>query len=258
MSDATMRDAMVRMATDAEFARRVREDGPAVAREHGLSASELSALQALDSSDTTAGPGRLGERLSKSGLFGAGVVLSAVGNLGSAASVAPDGLLCDGHSFVCDGHSLLCDGHSFVCDGHSLVCNGHSFVCNGHSLLCNGHTHAPASHHAVAGVQCDGHAKVAVVKCNAHLTAGIQCNGHPTAGIQCNGHPTAEVVRCNGHAITGIQCNGHPTAGIQCNGHPTAGIQCNGHAVQLHPPVVGLPGTHSLLIPPSTPEGTAK
>ncbi|NUR28991.1 MAG: hypothetical protein HOV83_24650 [Catenulispora sp.] len=217
MSDATMRDAMVRMATDAEFARRVREDGPAVAREHGLSASELSALQALDSSDTTAGPGRLGERLSKSGLFGAGVVLSAVGNLGTTAPVAPDGLLCDGHSFVC---------------------NGHSFVCNGHSLLCNGHTHAPASHHTVAGVQCDGHAKVAVVKCNAHLTAGIQCNGHPTA----------EVVRCNGHATTGIQCNGHPTAGIQCNGHPA----------QLHPPVVGLPGTHSLLTPPSTPEGTAK
>jgi len=254
MSDATMRDAMVRMATDAEFARRVREEGPAVAREHGLSAAELSALQALDSAEATAGPDRLGERLSKSGLFGAGMVLSTVGNLGTAVPAAPDGLLCNGHSFVCNGHGFVCNGHAPAADHHGLLCNGRSFLCDGHSLLCNGHTqdHVPASHHAVAGVQCDAHTKVGVVKCNAHLTAGIQCNGHPAAGIQCNGHPAAGI-QCNGHPAAGIQCNGHPAAEV----HPDVKLNVTGNA-QLHPPVVGLPGVHSLLTPPSGPEGAAK
>src|SRR5689334_7166065 len=101
MSDAAMRDAMVRMATDTEFARRVHEEGPAVARESGLTDAELATLQALGQADEADGPTRMGERLSKSGLFGAGAVASLLG----------------AHSLLCDGHALLCDGHSLLCDG---------------------------------------------------------------------------------------------------------------------------------------------
>ena len=273
MSDAALREAMVRMATDADFAGRVREQGPAVARECGLSESELATLQALGQSDAPAGPTQMGERLSKSGLFGAGALVSAL-HLGAGDF----GLLCNGHSLVCNGHAQLqcndyaqlqCNDHGFLCDGHSLLCNGHAqlqcndhgFLCDGHSLLCDGHAGIQCDGHA--GIQCDGHAKL---QCNEHGLlcdghsllcdghAGIQCDGH--AGIQCNGHDDAGVVKCNAHAlgllpavqthvsvptadahhaVTGIQCNGH--AAIQCNEHDThddAGVvKCNAHLADL-------------------------
>ncbi|NUR52100.1 MAG: hypothetical protein HOV71_28575, partial [Hamadaea sp.] len=106
-------------------------------------------------------------------------------------------------------------------------------------------SHTAAGDHTAPAVHGDSHTKAGVVRCNGHAIAGIQCNGHPVAAA--------------------IQCNGHPTAGIQCNGHPTAaevepGVKLSSATgdAQLHPPVVGLPSVHSLLSPPTGPEGTAK
>jgi hypothetical protein len=239
MSDAAMRDAMVRMATDTEFARRVRDEGPEVARQYGLSETELASLQALHQADASSGPQQMVQRLSKSGLFGMGA-LSAMSDLGAAALHA--GPAPDVHGLLCDGHSLLCNGHSFVCNEHSLLCDGHSFVCNEH-----GHAHAGV-------VRCNGHAEVGVFKCNAHAGV-VKCNAHTEIGVfKCNAH--AGVVKCNAHIEGGIKCNLHADSAKGVD-HEVAAIQCNGHAAgltgdaALKPPVVGLSGVHSLLQPPA-------
>ncbi|WP_027345565.1 hypothetical protein [Hamadaea tsunoensis] len=159
MSDAAMREAMVRMATDAEFARRVRDEGADVARERGLTETELATLQSLDRTEAAEGPEQMVPRLSKSGLFGAGALTSALGHLSAAPA-----------------HSFVCDGHSFVCNGHALLCDGHAHA--------HAHAHGADGHHTTAGIQCDGHS-----------AAGIQCNGHDVAGVvKCNAHAAPPVL----------------------------------------------------------------
>jgi hypothetical protein len=69
MSGEVLRDLVVRMATDPEFAERVRSDPGGVAAEHGLTVEQVAALAQLGDGSGLGGPSMLDARLSKSSLF---------------------------------------------------------------------------------------------------------------------------------------------------------------------------------------------
>ncbi len=125
MTEANRRDAIVRMATDPQFAERVHTDPASVAAEYGLTPGDLTMLTALRDGADQPGAAVLDDRLSKSSLFFGG----AAGLV--AHNAAHAGLQCNGHA------GLQCNGHAGV-----LLCNGHAGVlkCNGHAglLKCDG------------------------------------------------------------------------------------------------------------------------
>jgi hypothetical protein len=183
MSEHGLRTAIARMATEPQFARRVREEPASVRAELDLTDREWQTVASLQDSADSTGPEQLGERLSKSALFFGGAMHSTV------AHQHPAGFFCDEHASHKSG---------FVCNAHPVD----GFQCNFH----------PAE-----GFQCDGH-QIAGLQCNGfvgqHDPAALQCDGfspHPTAGLQCNGQPA-----------DGFQCNGEPADGFLCNGAPVS------------------------------------
>jgi hypothetical protein len=187
MSEASLRTAMIRMATDEEFAARVAADPQSVATELSLTEAELATLRSLRVTDDEGGPERMQGRISRSGLFTGGA-LGALLDLGHIAGPDHAGFVCDEHDgIVGPDHpaGLLCDGfhpqiHGLLCDGFrpggtdhpaGLLCDG--FHPHTHSLLCNG--------------------KVDGFVCNEKPTDGFVCNGTP-AGFICDGAtPAAHV-----------------------------------------------------------------
>ena len=118
MTSARRREAIVKMATDAGFAERVRTEPDSVAQEYGLDPSDMAVLEALRE-DAGGEAAVLDPRLSKSALFFGSGGAHAV----SHSHVA--GFVCNGHvsGFVCNEHvsGLVGNGHAsgLVCDGHA-------------------------------------------------------------------------------------------------------------------------------------------
>ena len=179
MTEARRRDAIVRMATDAQFAERVHTDPQSVAREYGLDADDLAVLESLREDSGGGAANVLDPRLSKSSLFFGGHHLDA--------APAP-------HEAVASTHSMD-DATSLKCDGLIAESGPHSGGEPG-LLLCNGVVSHPGLHDTdVAGL----------LKCNGVVLHGAQDTA--TGGIT----PTSP----DDHSAADLQIGSHVSLGDQ-------------------------------------------
>lgn len=273
MSEAARRDALVRMATDPEFAERVRTQPDVVAGECGLSAADLAALAALGEGSAAAGPDALGERLSKSAIFSGGVISS----LFSGHQAAPD----LSHDDVAGGHHIEHPGDRAGAartqefntpdDAHQdqgwMLDNGHT---PGTTSLLAGHDHSGTTpvhdggNPAAAGGDGDGLRPI-VVPPGSHGGETSLMGGE--AGFLSGGYDHSSATPVHGGDPAGGGGEGHgtavPTIGDEA-GRPGGGQTFGGGGetssggtggdpagAVMYPPVMNPtdPGNHTDVIP---------
>jgi hypothetical protein len=173
MSDEVLRDLVVRMATDPQFAERVRSAPGGVAAEHGLTADQVEALGQLGDGAGAGGPSMLDARLSKSSLFfGGGLHVDAHG-FDPPAPIEPThgSGLHDPVGFLCDnGEPAPAAFGPTPADPAALLCCGFHPVDMG-----DGSVHP-------AGFFGDGHASPEAAAAGDSMTHGIVGPDHAIVG----------------------------------------------------------------------------
>jgi hypothetical protein len=141
MTDAIQRDAIVRMASDPAFAARVRTEPDAVAGEMGMSREQVEALAQLVDDNDPAGAELLGERLSKSALFGGGVLSTLLGE----HAVQPTESADHSNAGACPGFNVnVVQQGDLTPDAHGIIDEGNAHSTAGFDLTPDAHgSYAP-------------------------------------------------------------------------------------------------------------------